>query len=248
MIRIKTSEQILGIRRSCQLAAAALQYGLTLVKSGISTEELNATIYRFIKDNGGESATKGYHGYPKEMCISLNEEVCHGIPSDKRFIKDGDVVKIDVTTIVGGYFGDTCGTVAVGHVDKLVKRFIEDAQHCRTIGINCIKPGVPFSKIGTTINRYANICGYSVVKEYCGHGVGVEFHEEPQIHHYEYKESCPVLMAAGMVFTVEPMLNRGVSRIKLMDDLWTARTADGKLSAQFEHTVLVTDNGFEILT
>lgn len=252
-IRIKTPEQIDGIRKSCRLAVAALDTVQDRVVSGATTAEINALIAKFISDNGAISATLNYKShspgtpaYPAESCISVNEGVCHGIP-DNRTLVEGDVVKVDVTTVLNGYFGDTCRTFAVGKVTKRAQDLIEATEQCLNIGVFQVRPGNRFGNIGHQIAQYAHSQGYSVVDRFCGHGVGLEFHEEPAVPHIAPKDSG-AKMEPGMIFTIEPMICLGKSDIIIENDGWTVRTADRKLSAQFEHTLLVTPTGVEILT
>ncbi len=247
-IIIKTPEQIEGIRKSSKLAASSLNYIAPFVVAGVSTEELDQKIDEYIIKNGAIPATKGYSGYPKSCCISLNEVVCHGIPSENTILKDGDILNIDVTTILDGYFGDTSRMFKVGEVNQSAEKLIETTLHCLNLGIQQVFPGNRFGNIGYVINRYAKAKGYSVVYEYCGHGVGIKFHEEPQVDHASRKNSGEI-MKPGMIFTIEPMINQGRAGTKIDKlDGWTARTADNKLSAQFEHTILVTQTGYEVLT
>lgn len=247
-IIIKTPEQIEGIRKSSQLAGNVLKMIEGFLKEGISTEYLDDIIDQYIRDHGAIPATLGYHGYPKSSCISLNEVVCHGIPSAETILKEGDILNIDVTTILDGYYGDTSKMYAIGEISPKAQRLIDDTYHCLNLGIQQVKPGNYFGNIGFAISRYAQSKGHSVVYEFCGHGVGIDFHEEPQVEHIGRKNTGP-MMKPGMIFTIEPMINEGKSRTKIdKHDGWTARTADGKLSAQFEHTVLVTETGFEALT
>ena len=247
-IIIKTPEQIEGMTKSSQLAGNTLQMIKGFIKEGVSTEYLDNIIEEYIRDNGAIPATKGYHGYPKSSCISLNEVVCHGIPSPDTIIKPGDIFNIDVTTILDGYYGDTSKMYWLGDIPQKTKQLIDDTYHCLNLGIQQVKPGSRFGNIGFAISRYAKAKGYSVVYEFCGHGCGVDFHEEPQVEHIGRKNTGPS-MAPGMTFTIEPMINEGKSRTKVdKNDGWTARTIDGKLSAQFEHTILVTETGFEALT
>ncbi len=247
-IIIKTPEQISGIRKSSRLAANVLKYIEPYVVAGTTTEHLDNIIQKYIEDNGAISATIGYNGYPKASCISINDIVCHGIPSETVTIRNGDIVNIDVTTILNGYYGDTSKMFLVGDVSKEAKNLVEATKHCLELGIQQVKPGAYIGDIGFVIARYAHSKGYSVVYEFCGHGVGLQFHEEPQVEHIARKGSGEV-MREGMIFTIEPMINLGKPRVKIdPKDGWTARTIDGKLSAQFEHTVLVTSKGYEILT
>jgi len=255
-ILIKTPEQVECIRKSCELASMTLDYLQPLVQPGVSTNELNDKAAIFIKDHGATSACKGYRGFPKETCISINETICHGIPSDKR-LKDGDIVKIDVTTILNGYYGDTCRTFEVGNISKEASDLISIAKSCLDMGIIQVKPHASFDSISEAITLYAESNGYSVVNQFCGHGTGIEFHEPPQLDHHHSPSSryskgfiFPIMekMKVGMIFTIEPMINQGEPEGAILEDKWTAVTCDGKLSAQFEHTVVVVEDGFQILT
>lgn len=247
-ILIKNREQIEGIRRSSVLAAKALDYVEQFMKPGISTQFLDDKIHEFVTGNGAIPATLGFNGYPKSSCISPNEVVCHGIPSEKTLLKDGDIVNIDVTTILDGYYGDTSRMYMVGNVSQAAKNLVEVTRHCLDLGIQQVKPGNHFGNIGFVISRYAMAKGYSVVYQFCGHGVGIEFHEEPQVDHTARRNSGPI-MKQGMIFTIEPMINQGRPAVTIdRKDGWTARTIDMKLSAQFEHTVLVTETGYEVLS
>lgn len=247
-IIIKTPEQIEGIRRSSKLAGQTLEYIAPFVKEGVSTEFLNAKIDEYVREHGAIPATLGYGGYPKSSCISLNEVVCHGIPSENTILKNGDILNIDVTTILNGYYGDTSKMYTVGEVSPVALDLIEVTRHGLLLGIQQVKPGNVFGNIGHAISKYVKAQGYSVVYEYCGHGVGIDFHEEPQIDHTSRRNTGSV-MQAGMIFTIEPMINEGrPGTIVDKNDKWTARTVDNKLSAQFEHTILVTSTGYEVLT
>ncbi len=247
-IIIKTPEQIYGIRKSSQLAAQALDFAGQFVKAGISTGFIDDKIEEFIISHGAIPATKGYNGYPKSSCISLNEIVCHGIPSEKTILKEGDILNIDVTTILNGYFGDTSCMFTVGEISPVAENLIAVTKHCLDLGIQQVIPGNYFGNIGFAINRFAKAKGFSVVYEFCGHGVGVHFHEEPQVDHAARRNTGPK-MKPGMIFTIEPMINQGRAGTKVdKNDGWTARSVDNKLSAQFEHTILVTETGFEVLT
>jgi len=247
-IIIKTPEQIEGIRQSSILAAKTLNFIEEYVKPGVTTEYLDDLIDEFIKSNGAISATLGYHGYPKSSCISPNNVICHGIPSKDIVLKDGDIINIDVTTILNGYFGDTSRMFAVGEISDKARKLTEVTKHCLELGIQQVKPDNYFGNIGFAIGRYAQAKGYSVVYEFCGHGVGLEFHEDPQVDHIARRNSGEK-MKPGMIFTIEPMINEGKPRVSIdKNDGWTARTIDNKLSAQYEHTVLVTKDGVEVLT
>jgi methionyl aminopeptidase len=247
-IIIKTPEQIEGIRKSSKLAGQTLEYIADFVKEGVSTEYLDQKIEAFIRENGAIPATLGYSGFPKSCCISLNEVVCHGIPSENTILKNGDILNIDVTTILNGYFGDTSKMFTIGEVSQEALDLIDVTKHSMDLGIQQVKPGNQFGNIGFAISKYVKSKGFSVVYEYCGHGVGIEFHEEPQVDHTS-RRNTGSFMQAGMTFTIEPMINQGrpgtvVDKV----DKWTARTVDKKLSAQFEHTILITETGFEVLT
>jgi methionyl aminopeptidase len=218
------------------------------IKEGVTTEYLDKIIEEYIRDNGAIPATLGYHGYPKSCCISLNEVVCHGIPSPNIVIKEGDIFNIDVTTILNGYYGDTSKMYHLGEISKKAEQLIASTYHSLNLGIQQVKPGSYIGNIGFAISRFVQAKGYSVVYEFCGHGVGIDFHEEPQVEHTG-RRNTGAEMKPGMIFTIEPMINEGKSRTKVDKvDGWTARTADGKLSAQFEHTILVTETGYEVLT
>ena len=246
-IIIKTQEQIEGIRKSAQLAAETLKYIESFVKPGISTAELDRLIEQFVLDHGATPATKGYRGYKHASCISPNDVVCHGVPND-YILKDGDILNIDVTTILNGYYGDTRKMYEVGSVSSYAKQLIQVTKECLRLAMAECKPGNHLGNIGFVINQHAVKHGYSVVFEFCGHGVGIRFHEDPQVDHVAKKDSGP-LLRPGMTFTIEPMINAGKARCKVdRRDGWTARTIDGKLSAQFEHTILITETGFEALT
>ena len=247
-IIIKSPDQIEGIRRSSQLAAQTLDYIAPFVKAGVSTAALDQKIEAFIRDHGAVAATKGYNGFPASCCISPNEVVCHGIPSPHIILKEGDILNIDVTTILDGYYGDTSRMYTVGEITPVARKLVDATRHCLDLGIQQVRPGNYFGNIGFVISRYARSQGFSVVYEFCGHGVGVHFHEEPQVDHAARRNSGP-LMRPGMIFTIEPMINQGKPTTTIdRKDNWTARTSDRKLSAQFEHTVLVTPTGYEILT
>lgn len=247
-IIIKTPEQIEGIRKSSKLAGQTLEYIAPFVQAGVSTEFLNQKIEAFMREHGAIPATLGYAGYPKSSCISLNEVVCHGIPSEETILKDGDILNIDVTTILDGYYGDTSKMFTVGEVSAKALELISVTKHCLDLGIQQVRPGNQFGNIGFAISKYAKAKGYGVVYEFCGHGVGIDFHEEPQIDHTSRRNTGP-LMKPGMTFTIEPMINEGrAGTVVDKIDKWTARTVDKKLSAQFEHTILITETGFEVLT
>lgn len=247
-IIIKNQEQIEGIRKSSKLAGETLNYIAPFVVPGVNTEYLDNLIEQYIRDHKAIPATLNYNGYTKSSCISPNNVVCHGVPSKEVILREGDIVNIDITTILDGYFGDTSRMFSLGEVSKDAQELLDVTKHCLNLGIQQVKPGNAFGNIGYFISRYAQAKGYSVVYEFCGHGVGLEFHEDPQVDHVGRKNSGP-LMKPGMIFTIEPMINMGKPRVTVdRKDGWTARTVDNKLSAQFEHTVLVTETGVEVLT
>ena len=247
-IILKNKEQIEGIRKSSKMAGEVLLYIADFVKEGVTTYYLDQLIHKYIVERGGIPATMNYNGYPKSCCISLNDVICHGIPAENIILKNGDILNIDVTTILDGYFGDTSKMFMVGDVPETATKLVNATLHCLNLGIQQVKPGNYLGNIGYVISRYAISQGFSVVYEYCGHGVGIEFHEEPQVDHAARKNSGPKLKQ-GMIFTIEPMINEGKPRVRVDEsDGWTARTVDNKLSAQYEHTVLVTETGCEVLT
>ncbi len=247
-IIIKTVEQIEGIRKSSKLAGEVLLYISDFVKEGVSTYYLDQLIHNYIVEHKAIPATMNYNGFPKSCCISPNDVICHGIPSEDVILKKGDILNIDITTILNGYFGDTSKMFIVGQTSEAALKLVNATKHCLDLGIQQVRPGNHFGNIGYVISRYAIAQGFTVVYEYCGHGVGIDFHEEPQVDHAARKNSGPK-MKPGMIFTIEPMINEGKPRVKVDEvDGWTARTVDQKLSAQFEHTILVTDTGYEVLT
>jgi len=247
-IIIKNAEQIEGIRKSSQLAGNTLKFISDYVKEGVNTLYLDKLIEEYIRDNGAIPAPLNYHGFPNSCCISLNDVICHGIPSEKTILKEGDILNVDVTTILDGYFGDTSTMFTIGDISNQAAKLVEDTEHALYLGIEQVKPGNYFGNIGFNIGRYAKAKKYGVVYEFCGHGIGLEFHEEPQVEHISQRNSGEI-MQPGMIFTIEPMINMGKARAVIDEkDGWTARTIDKKLSAQFEHTILVTKDGHEILT
>ncbi len=247
-IIIKTKEQIEGIRKSSILASSTLDYITPFVKAGVSTAYLDDVIHTYIVEHGAVPAPLNYRGFPKSSCISLNEVICHGIPSPKTILKDGDILNIDVTTILDGYYGDTSRMFTIGQVSDEAQKLIQVTKECLDIGIAQVRPQNRFGNIGFVIGEHAKANGFSVVHQYCGHGVGLGFHEDPKVNHIASKNSG-TRMKEGMIFTIEPMINIGKAEALLdKQDGWTARTVDNQLSAQYEHTVLVTHSGVEILT
>lgn len=247
-IIIKSKKQIDGIRESSRLAAATLNFIAEHVQAGVSTEYLDDLIHKYIIEHGAVPAPLDYHGFPKSSCISLNNVICHGIPSKETILKDGDILNIDITTILEGYYGDTSTMFTIGQVSTEAQQLIRVTKECLDLGIEQVFPKKRFGNIGFVISKHAKAHGFSVVHQFCGHGVGIDFHEEPQIHHIAPKKSGE-RMKPGMIFTIEPMINIGKAEAVVDEnDGWTARTVDNQLSAQFEHTILVTDTGYEILT
>ncbi len=234
------------IKVAGRLAAKTLDEVTKYVKPGVSTEKLDKICYEFIKDNKGYSAPLYYRGFPKSSCTSTNHVICHGIPGDK-FLKEGDIINIDVTAIVNGWHGDTSRMFFVGDVSVKSKNLVDATYNSMMKAISIIKDGVSLGDIGYVIQNYVEKKGFSVVRDFCGHGIGKIFHEPPNILHYG-KKGDGIKLKTGMIFTVEPMINEGSYDAKLLKDGWTAVTKDKSLSAQFEHTVGVTNNGFEIFT
>ena len=234
------------IKIAGSLAAETLDEVTPYVKPGISTSKLDKICYEFIRDNGGYSAPLFYKGFPKSCCTSTNHIVCHGIPTNK-YLGEGDIINIDVTAIVNGWHGDTSRMFYVGEVSTKSKNLISTTYESMMTGISIIKNGINLGDIGEAIQTLAERKGYSVVRDFCGHGIGTVFHKSPNVLHYGKKNSGMTL-ESGMIFTVEPMINEGKYDIKILNDGWTAVTKDKTLSAQFEHTVGVTDEGFEIFT
>lgn len=246
-IIIKTPEQIEGIRKASKLAGQTLKAVAPYIKAGVTTGYINDLAEQFMRDHGAIPATIGYHGYTKASCISVNDVICHGIPGTLE-LRDGDILNVDVTPILNGYFGDTSSMFTIGEVTEHAKKLIDVTKECLRLGIEQCTPGKRIGDIGYVINKHAVKHGYSTVYEFCGHGVGLNFHEEPEVSHIADANTGPV-MQPGMIFTIEPMINAGKARAKVdKNDGWTARTIDGKLSAQFEHTILVTPTFAEVLT
>lgn len=243
----KNPIQIAGIKKSCQLAAQTLLFAGTLVKEGVTTAYIDQQVDIYIRDHGAIAATLGYGGFPKSCCTSVNEVVCHGIPSS-YVLQSGDIVNIDITTILDSYYGDTSAMFRVGDISQAAQELLETTWQALYKGIEVCAPQTPFGEIGAAISNFAEPLGYSVVEEYGGHGIGENFHEEPFIVHVESSRPTP-LMQPGMIFTVEPMINLGAAAVEVdPQDDWTVRTVDRQLSAQYEHTILVTAQGYEILT
>ena len=247
-IEIKDPEAIKKMRAVGALAAAQLEMIGEIVKPGVSTGELDRICHDFtVNEQAAIPAPLNYKGFPKSICTSVNHVVCHGIPSDDKILKNGDIVNVDVTLIKDGYHGDSSKTFLVGRPSVLAKRLTQISHECLYLGIQAVKPGRHLGDIGHVIQRHAERNRFSVVREYCGHGIGTIFHDDPQVLHYGKPGTGPE-MQPGMTFTIEPMINAGKAAVKLLPDQWTVVTKDHKLTAQWEHTILVTDSGYEILT
>lgn len=250
MVIIKNKQQIEGIRKSSKLAAKTLKYLSSFIKPGISTEKLNKLGHDFIVNHQAIPAPLNYGGFPKSICTSINDVVCHGIPSPTQILKEGDIINLDITTIYNGYYGDVSATFPVGKISKNSQTLIEVTKNSLDKAIKSLKPGRTLNDcVGKIIEPFVNKYGFSVVKDLGGHGVGLKFHEDPFVFHYD-NESGNISLKPGMIFTIEPMINASKNHQVTLDtkDNWTIRTLDGSLSAQFEHTILITPTGPEVLT
>ena len=246
-VSIKTPAEVDKMRVAGRLAAQVLEMIEPHVHAGVSTQELDDLCHRFIVDTQGAiPAPLNYRGFPKSICTSLNHQVCHGIPGERR-LKNGDMLNIDITVIKDGFHGDTSRIFFVGEPSVIARRLAAVSYECMCLGIRMVKPGARLGDIGYAIQRHAEAQNFSVVREYCGHGIGREFHEDPQVLHYG-RPDTGLALEVGMTFTIEPMINAGRRHTKLLKDGWTVVTKDHSLSAQWEHTVLVTPAGFEVLT
>ena len=245
-IRLYGPEGFAAMRKAGQLAAAALDMLVPYVKPGVTTERLDELVFEFAMDHGAIPASLNYRGFPKSICTSVNHVVCHGIPGPKP-LREGDIVNIDVTLIVDGWYGDTSRMFPVGEISRRAQRLIDVTYEALMRGIAAVKPGNTTGHIGAAIQSYAESERCSVVRDFCGHGVGQVFHDRPNILHYGNPGEGPVLKP-GMIFTIEPMINLGKPHVKILSDGWTAVTRDRELSAQFEHSVGVTETGCEIFT
>lgn len=246
-VTIKSPEEIDKMRVAGRLASEVLDMIEPHVQAGVTTDELNTICHRHIVEvQDAIPAPLNYRGFPKSICTSVNHVICHGIPSDKK-LKDGDIINIDITVIKDGYHGDTSRMFFVGKPSIRARRLVQICQECLQIGIDLVRPGAQLGDIGHAIQQHAEDNGFSVVREYCGHGIGRIFHEEPQVLHYG-RPGTGMELAPGMTFTIEPMLNAGKKETRLLPDQWTVVTRDRSLSAQWEHTILVTGDGHEILT
>jgi methionyl aminopeptidase len=242
----KSPELIERMRRSGRLAADVLRATGAAIAPGVTTDELDAVCHKNIVAAGAYPSPLNYQGFPKSLCTSVNEVICHGIPDDRPLV-DGDIVNLDVTVYLDGVHGDTNATFFVGEVAPASERLVRVTEECMWRGIEAVQPGRPISDIGRAIEAHARDHGYGVVRQFVGHGIGESFHTEPSVPHY-FDATARTVMEPGMTFTIEPMITIGTWRAVLWDDGWTAVTADGKRTAQFEHTILVTDDGAEVLT
>ena len=244
----KTPEEIQAMRVAGALAADVLAMLKDHVKPGVTTEHLDRLAHDYIVDvQKAIPANVGYRGFPKTVCTSVNHVICHGIPTESKVLKDGDIVNIDVTVIKDGWHGDTSRMYFVGTPGVLAKRLVDTTYEAMMLGIGAVKPGATLGDVGAAIQKHAEAAGFSVVREYCGHGIGKVYHDEPQVLHYG-RSGTGLELKPGMTFTVEPMINAGKPQTKQLPDGWTVVTSDGSPSAHFEHTVLTTETGPEILT
>ncbi|MBW4426835.1 MAG: type I methionyl aminopeptidase [Nostoc desertorum CM1-VF14] len=247
LIVILSQRELDKMRQAGRLAAKLLQHLEPFVKPGVSTLELNDEAERWTQAHGAKSAPLGYKGYPKSICTSVNEVICHGIPNAKQILKEGDIINIDVTPILEGYHGDTSKTFFVGTPSPKTRKLVKVTEQCLRLGIAEVKPGARIGDIGAAIQEYAEGQGFSVVRDFVGHGISNIFHTAPDVPHYGTRGKGKRLRP-GMVFTIEPMINEGTYEVEVLGDKWTAVTRDRKLSAQCEHTLAVTEDGVEILT
>jgi methionyl aminopeptidase len=246
-IEIMTPGMLARMREACQLAADTLLAVGPHIKAGITTDDINTFVHDYTIEHGARPSPLNYKGFPKSVCTSVNEVICHGIP-DSRALQDGDIVNLDVTTYVGGVHGDTNATFFVGNVDPASQQLVRVTEECMWHGIEAVRPGRPVSDIGKAIETHAKKHRYGIVRAFIGHGIGEQFHTDVQVLHY-YDERANIVMRPGMTFTIEPMITMGAWQHKMVfDDNWTAITSDGRRTAQYEHTILVTDDGFDVLT
>jgi methionyl aminopeptidase len=245
-IHLKKKSDIEGIRKAGQLVLDTLDLVESQITPGMRTDEINTLVHEYTINHGAIPAPLNYRGFPKSVCVSINEVICHGIPG-KRVIRDGDIVNVDITSILNGYYADANKTFFAGNPGPEARKIVAIARECLRRGISAVRPGNTLGDIGWRIQTYAEAQGCSVVREFVGHGVGFDFHEAPQVTHFGHK-GAGITLIPGMVFTIEPMINLGQKELRVLDDNWTAITKDGSLSAQFEQTVLVTGDGYESLT
>ncbi|PIQ97977.1 MAG: type I methionyl aminopeptidase [Nitrospinae bacterium CG11_big_fil_rev_8_21_14_0_20_56_8] len=246
MISIKTDEEVELMRQSARLAAEVLVMIEPYVKPGVTTQKLNDICHDYIVSHGAYPSPLNYRGFPKSICSSVNDEICHGIPSDRK-LRNGDIVNLDITTYMNGFHGDTSRTFFVGSPRKRAKKLVDVCRESLQRGIDKVRPGARLGDIGAAIQEFVEGSGFTVVREFCGHGIGRNFHEEPQVLHFGHPGKG-IELQKNMIFTIEPMVNEGKADLRILGDKWTAVTLDGSLSAQFEHTLCVTDDGYEVLT
>jgi len=244
---LRSPQEVEKLKESGKVTRGILDMLEDRIKAGVSTLEIDEWVATYTKKHKGIAAPLNYKGFPKSCCTSINNVICHGIPSEKDILKDGDIINVDITTILDGWYADSSRMYTIGSISEQAQRIVDVAKECLEIGMDEVKPYTRLNNIGDKIEAHANKHGFSVVRDLCGHGIGKEFHQDPEVVHYAQK-SKGMLMIPGMVFTIEPMINEGVYKCKYLDDGWTVQTADGKLSAQWEHTIHVTENGYEILT
>lgn len=242
----KTKKEIEGIRKSCQLTTAILDQLNDVIKPGVTTNAINDWVHQYTLDHDATPAPLNYKGFPKSICTSINEVVCHGIPSDRKLI-EGDIINVDVTCILDGYYGDSCRMYAVGTISDEAQKLIDITKECLYLAIEAIKPFESLNVVGAAIEDHAHKHGYSVIEVFGGHGIGKKFHEEPFVYHFRHPKN-QMILAPNMTLTIEPMINAGAYDCKILKDRWTAVTTDHSLSAQWEHTVLITETGAEPLT
>ena len=245
--RIPRSEAFIqGMEESCRLAKETLQMVADHIRVGITTDQINTWVHEYTLDHGAIPATLNYKGYPKSTCTSINDVICHGIP-DNTVLKEGDIINVDITCILNGYFGDTSRSFLMGDCSQEAKKICAVSEECLKRGIAAVKPYGRIGDIGAAIQEYAHSMSCSVVEKFVGHGIGKSFHVEPQVPHFGKKGTGP-LIVPGMFFTIEPMINLGKKGVRILPDDWTAVTEDGQLSAQYEHTIFVTENGIQVMT
>ena len=242
----RSKEFLEGMEASCQLAKATLEMVAENIQVGVTTDQINSWVHEYTLDHGAIPATLNYKGYPKSTCTSINEVICHGIPDD-TVLKDGDIINVDITCNLHGYFGDTSRTFMMGDCSEEAKKICAVSEECLKRGIEAVRPYGRIGDIGAAIQAYAHSMNCSVVEKFVGHGIGRAFHEEPQVPHFGKKGTGPVIIP-GMFFTIEPMINLGTKDLIILDDDWTAVTKDGKLSAQFEHTIYISEQGVTVMT
>lgn len=246
MICIKSNIEIAKMQKAGKITAGALNAAGEAIKPGMTTKELDTIVRKYITSHGAKPSFLGYGGFKGSACISVNDEVIHGIPGSRKFL-EGDIVSVDVGAYIDGYHGDSCKTFAVGEISQEAKDLLKSTEESLYLAIDMAKPGVRLGDLGAAIAKFNEDRGYSVVKEFVGHGVGKDLHEEPEVPNYG-KEGHGLRLQAGMVIAIEPMINQGTAKIKILPDGWTVKTIDGKLSAHFEHTIAITSNGAVILT